>query len=219
MKIDPKLFLAELCKHASPRKAQSLELIYTICTEQAARGSRDYSIVTIGTLSSERGGPSSAAIRNKPGEDYRALIKAFSESVQGFSKKKREPESSDGEDILEGTHDPVLKARIRLMLAEMKCLRGQLLAARGLANQNAVLTLENDLHPTSPETARQDEFALTLQETNALRDAISTSTMEHWGWQLDKAGRVMTESGQIVFRAGFGTAIQKVINTATKSEI
>ena len=95
MTIDPNLFLAELCKQATPRKAQSLQLIYTICNEQATRGSRDYSIATIGALSSARGGPSSAAIRNKPGEDYRALIKAFAESVQGFSKKKRESENSD----------------------------------------------------------------------------------------------------------------------------
>lgn len=217
MKIDPNLFLAELCKHASPKKAQSLQLIYTICTEQATRGSRDYSIATIGALSRERGGPSSAAIRNKPGEDYRALIKAFADSVQGFSKKKREPENNDADRLLEGTHDPVLKARIRLILAELTCLRGQLLAARNLANQNAVLTLDNDIRPVTPETTAGEQLLFTLQEVNALSDAISISTMAHWGWRLDKAGRVTTESGQIVFRAGFGTAIQKVIESSTKT--
>ncbi len=217
MKIDPNLFLAELCKHATPRKAQSLQLIYIICNEQATRGSRDYSIATIGALSSARGGPSSAAIRNKPGEDYRALIKAFAESVQGFSKKKREPENSDADRLLEGTHDPVLKARIRLMLAELTCLRGQLLAARSLANQNAVLTLDNDIRPVTPETMEGEKLLFTLQEVSALSDAISTSTMAHWGWTLDKAGRVTTESGQIVFRAGFGTALQKAIEFTTKT--
>ena len=48
MKADPKLLLSELCKGATLRKVQTLQLIYRLCEEQQVHGSSDYSIATIG---------------------------------------------------------------------------------------------------------------------------------------------------------------------------
>jgi hypothetical protein len=96
MKVDPLKLLAEMEAQASTRKTETLRLLAAICTEQIERGSRDFSVATIGRISSERGGPSAAAIRNKPGEDYRALLKAFAESAGGHAKKKRAPQAFRG---------------------------------------------------------------------------------------------------------------------------
>lgn len=207
MKADPKKLLDELCKGASQRKAQSLDLIYRLCEEQHKRGSSDYSIATIGRLSTEHGGPSAAAIRNKPGEDYRVLIKAYAESVKGHSRKLVNKVRSESDELLEGVTDPVLNIRIKLLLAEMESLRAQLLAARHLANQAAVLDLPTAETNDEPDAGLQ----LTLQEVSALEAAVSPGTLAHWGWKLDAVGRVTTVSGQVVFRAGFGSAIRKTV--------
>lgn len=214
MKADPKKLLEGLCKEASPRKEQSLRLIYLICEEQVNRGSHDYSVVTIGKLSNERGGPSAAAIRNKPGEDYRALIKVFADSVQGFSKKKMNTPKSSADDLLEGISDPVLRVRINLIFAELESLRAQLLATRHLANKNAVLDMSVPKSNDSKEIIGSKDIGLTLQEVSALEAAISPLTFNHWGWKVDKAGRISTETGQVVFRAGFESAIKKTVKFA-----
>lgn len=214
MSTNPETLLEAMCENASLRKAQTLRLIYAICLEQQDRGSADYSIATIGKLSAERGGPSPAAIRNKPGEDYRALIQACAKAANGKSRKpgKQKVDSfSDG--VLEGVVDPVLKVRIKLLLAENEALRGQLLAARHLANQVSVLDLSpsGESEVKQPAPSSPGKLYLTYQEVIALESAISESTLSHWGWVVDEIGRVTTSSGQAVFRAGFATAIKKTV--------
>lgn len=210
MKVDPTALLEDMCKRASPRKAQSLRLLFKLCQAQAANGSSDYSIATIGRLSSEQEGPSAAAIRNKPGEDYRALLKAFAESVDGNVRKKGLPTRTVADELLEGVADPVLKVRVKLILAENESLRAQLLAARHLANQTSAINLgvpDNSL----PSPTESKGLKLTLQEVSALEDAISADKLKHWGWTTDQIGRVSSEAGQVIFRAGFVSAVQKIV--------
>src|ERR1700680_5072256 len=121
----PKALLEALCAGADPRKTRSLHLIYAICEEQRDRGSKDYSVATIGRLSAERGGPAAGAIRNKTGEAYRAVIKAFAESVGGNSRKTVGAKSTPADLILHGVTDPVLRARVGLLVAELKSTRAQ----------------------------------------------------------------------------------------------
>jgi hypothetical protein len=205
-----KALLEALCARADPRKIRSLRLIYAICEEQLDRGSKDYSVATIGRLSAERGGPAAGAIRNKTGEAYRAVIKAFADSVGGKTRKTVDVTPSPADVILHGVTDPVLRARIGLLLAELKSMRAQLLAARHLANQNAVLDLERGLSGGRVNCAAAAS-RLSLLEIRALENAISKATLTHWGWRVDAAGRIVTDTGQTVFAAGFVTAIGKVL--------
>ena len=202
--------------NASHRKVQTLQLIYAICQEQEQRGSDDYSIATIGRLSAERGGPSTAAIRNKTGETYRALIQNYASTVNGKIRKVHKTKySAPLNGVFEGVNDPVLKVRIKLLLAEIESLRGQLIAARHLANQASILDLNSILdgkHSTLSEARNNKEFDLTYQEILALEAAISKETLDHWGWSIDSIGRMITSSGQVVFRAGFVSAIKKAID-------
>jgi hypothetical protein len=206
----PKALLEALCADADPRKMRSLRLIYAICEEQWDRGSKDYSVATIGRLSAERGGPAAGAIRNKTGEAYRAVIKAFAESVGGKSRKTVDAKSTPADLILHGVTDPVLRARIGLLLAELKSTRAQLLAARHLANENAVLDLARELSEERPNSAATAS-RLSPLEMRALESAISEATLTHWGWCVDASGRIVTDTGQTVFTAGFVTAISKVL--------
>jgi hypothetical protein len=206
---NPKALLEALCADADPRKMRSLRLIYAICEEQRDRGSKDYSVATIGRLSAERGGPAAGAIRNKTGEAYRAVIKAFADSVGGKSCKTIDTKCTPADLILHGVADPVLRARIGLLLAELKSTRAQLLAARHLANENAVLDLGRELSEERPNSATAPR--LSPLEMRALASAISEGTLTHWGWCVDASGRIVTDTGQTVFAAGFVTAISKVL--------
>jgi hypothetical protein len=202
--------LDELCAHADPRKARSLRLIHAVCVEQQDRGSNDYSIATIGRLSADRGGLAAGAIRNKTGEGYRALIKNFVGSIGEKTRKTDDTNAAQVELILEGVTDSVLRARLGLLLAELKATRAQLLAARHLANQTATLDLARSTLgeiPTTPATG------LTPLEVRALENAISGVTLHHWGWRTDENGRIVTETGHTVFAAGFVTAIGKVLES------
>ena len=199
--------LQALCANADPRKVRSLRLIHAICVEQQQRGSLDYSIATIGRLSAERGGPATGTIRNKTGESYRALIKVFADSAAGI-RKSNKPATAQVDMILEGVTDPVLRARLGLLLADLKATRAQLLAARHLANQTATLDLTA---PVSGELPSPVAHALTPLEVRALENAISPETLHLWGWHADDSGRIITDTGRTVFGAGFVAAIRKVL--------
>ena len=196
-----------LCTNADPRKVRSLRLIHAICVEQQQRGSLDYSIATIGRLSAERGGPATGTIRNKTGESYRALIKVFADSASG-TRKSNNASAAQIDLILEGVTDSVLRARLGLLLAELKATRAQLLAARHLANQTATLDLTA---PLSGELPSPVAHALTPLEVRALENAISPETLHHWGWHADESGRIISDTGRTVFAAGFVTAIRKAL--------
>ena len=82
--------------------------------------------------------------------------------------------------------------------------------ARKLANRSAVLDLSG---PQQQEQAKPPKgLNLTYQEVTALEAAISSATLSDSGWSLDDTGRVTTDAGQIVFRAGFASAIRKTVD-------
>lgn len=199
-----------LCEGADPRKVRSLRLIHAICVEQQQRGG-DYSVATIGRLSAERGGPAAGAIHNKTGEAYRAIIKIFADHADGTPRRRKNRSTDQVDMILEGRIDPVLKVRLTLLLAELKSARGQLLAARQIANQTATLRLDS---PASEKLPPHPAETLSPLEVHALKNAVSQNTMDHWGWRADENGRIITDTGQTVFGAGFVTAIRKVLENA-----
>jgi hypothetical protein len=209
-KMAPNDLLEALCNGAHPRKQQSLRLIYRLCEEQHDRGSSDFSIATIGRLSAAGGGPSAAAIRNKTGDDYKALIKLYAEAVGGKAKKTTAGKGSVLDEILEGVSDPVLRARVGILLAELESARGQVTALRHLAGQTAVLHLGVP-EAVPPDVVMPSAIELSKQERNALERAIAPATLQHWGWVAEANGRVKTDAGQVVYPAGYVTAIQKVL--------
>jgi hypothetical protein len=211
MKIDdPKQLLSAFLISASERKARSLQLIYGICEELCKAPNKSVTIANVGRISQERGGPGAPALRNVAGEQYRLLIEAFAKQ-SGGRKTAKSSKQNALEEILEGVNDQVLRTRISLLLAELSSCKAQLLALRHIANNTSVLDLrapEKVVNEPSVETPRLN---LTPQEMAALEAAISQETMIHWGWKKAQNGRITSDSGQIVFRAGFVQAVEKVV--------
>lgn len=103
--------------------------------------------------------------------------------------------------------DPVLRTRLSLLLAELKATRAQLPAARHLANQTATL----DLAQSGSDEQMPSLADICRRWRCALANAISATTLEHWGWRADDSGRIVTDTGRTVFAAGFVTAIRKAL--------
>ena len=206
----PKQLLDTFLASASERKARSLQLIYDICEELCKTPSKSVTVANVGRISQERGGPGAPALRNAAGEHYRLLIQAFAKQSGGMKAPKVGKQAALDE-ILEGVNDQVLRARISLLVAELSSCKAQILALRHLANQTSVLDLRGLQEGAVQASAGKPGLNMTLQEMAALEAAISPETLEHWGWTKAANGRVSSESGQIVFRAGFITAVEKVI--------
>lgn len=199
---DPNELLELLSKDADPRKVKSLRVIHDICEDQRARGSMDFSVATIGRLSSERGGPAGGAIRNATGEAYRAIIKTHLDAAGG-KKPKGRPHKAD-ENPFEGITDPVLRARIGILLAENQSLRGQLLAARCLASKGSSLDLRTGVLTENYQN-------LTKQEMLALEHAFSQENIAANGWKMNANGRVADEHGREIFKIGVFSAVRRLI--------
>lgn len=215
-KPSPEAVLAALQQGASTRTRQSLTLIHAICSEHRASGSKDFSVATIGKLSSGRGGPSPQAIRNVTGEHYRALLSAWASYADGATRKppaQMEPGVAD--DVLDMIPDAAVRALVGSFLAENRKLKAENILLKTQANVVIDRRPASALSVSPSSTGVQVLSPLsTLMplEVDALRHAISEELLKNMGWTVDaKTGRV-SKGGHAIFRAGFATAIQKVLD-------
>lgn len=219
-KPSPEAVLSALQQDASTRTRHSLTLIHAICSEQHASGSKDFSVATIGKLSSGRGGPASQAIRNPSGEHYRALLSAWASYAEGATRKppaRMEPGVAD--DVLDMIPDAAVRALVGSFLAENRKLKAENTILKTQAN------VVIDRRPASVLSASQSSTGVqvitplsTLMplEVDALRHAISDELLKNMGWAVDtRTGRV-SKGGHAIFRAGFVTAIKKVLGAVAK---
>lgn len=214
----PDEVLAALQAGATTRTQNSLNIIHAICAEQCKAGNRDFSVATIGRLSSGRGGPSTQAIRNKTGEHYRTLLHAWASQVDGATRKPPVKVAAGVEtDILEMIDDPCVRALVGCFLAENRQLKKE----NTVLKMNADIVIDHRPHPgprdrasnPGPQTLPPLSNLLPL-EIEALRDAVSDELLKNNGWTMDpKTGRVL-RGGRAIFRAGFATAIKKILDAS-----
>jgi hypothetical protein len=211
--MTPNELLDLLKAKSNSRKQRSLEIIDRICKEQLERGSRDFSIATIGRLSSEQGGPSPQTIRNKGGDDFRALIATWAEHSQGAMKKPPKIQESGISSILGKIEDPAVRSVVGSILAANSKLQREV----NLLKQQTEIVIDRRTIPltsTKQQDAQLASFVAwpTATELTALSHAISTELMEQEGWTIGKSGRITNSLGRTIFKAGFATAIQKILN-------
>jgi len=214
--LSPEDVLAALQRDATKRTRESLELIHTLCKEQYKAGNLDFSVATIGRLSMARGGPSTGAIRNATGEHYRAVLKAWANHVDGAARKPAaRPEPGVADDVLAMIPDASVRAVVGSFLAENRKLR----AENTLLKTQVQVVIDRRpssaiSEPTSQSGVQVLPALSTLLplEVDALRHAVSEELLAKMGWRVDaKTGRV-SKDGHAIFRAGFATAIKKVLN-------
>ncbi|MFM0205773.1 gamma-mobile-trio protein GmtX [Paraburkholderia sediminicola] len=218
-KISPDQVLVALQLGATTRTQKSLDIVHAICSEQHAAGNEDFSVATIGRLSSGRGGPSPQSIRNSTGEHYRTLLKAWANYVDGAARKppaRAEPGVAD--DVLDMIPDSSVRALVGSFLAENRKLK----AENNLLKKKAEVVIDRrpmaKMAVTGPQSGVQVLAPLSTLlplEVDALRHAISDELLTKMGWAVDgKTGRV-SKGGHAIFRAGFVTAIKKVLDAAS----
>jgi len=214
--IDPSAILEDLKAGASPRKARTLDLLFGLLQKQAESGVMDFSIATIGRLSSAAGGPTTQAIRNKGGADYRRLIEAWAASQATTRRKPLSPTNRQKlptrfEDILGRIEDSALRAVVGTLIAERN----------RFFNENRILKAQSDIvvdrrpmkqeAPPAVEGPPALNELLTDMEREALQAAVSEEFLEQRGWTALDNGRVKNEDGRSIYKPGYLTAIRKIL--------
>ncbi len=184
------------------------------------RGSKDFSIPTIGRLLAKVKGPSEQTIRNKEGADYRALMQCWASYVDGVTKKpKAKQESAISEEILEGITDPTIRALVGVVLAENRKLKGE----NSLLKRQTTITIDMRTHtrPILNSSANVEILPLMSNllpsEITALQHAISDEFLKEQGWTTDGQGRIKYKEHSI-YKAGYVTAIKKVLSTCLEDK-
>lgn len=210
--MHPDELFSKLYENASTRKKKTLELINNACKKQSECDIKDFSISTIARLIADDGGPSEQALRNKNAEDYRALISQWAEYYKTTTKKPKKARTSTvNDDILASISDPTTKALVGMLISENKKLKRE----NSLLKEQTTLTIDmrpvNDIKNNKDVVIVEPSYNLTDSEIDALRNAISNEFMNYQGWTTDNYGRVK-ENGIQVYKAGYITAIQKILN-------
>lgn len=211
--MNPEQLLEQLKVSANVRKAKSLDILNSVCREQFERSGKDFSIGLIGRLSEEKGGPATQSIRNKTGNDFKALISAWANHTGG--SVKRQPKQNDNPlyAILEKIPDPAVRAVVGIVLAENKKLKGEVQLLK--CNSGIII----DLRPVEFVPMKDSEVqvlpaltGLTASEIEALKFSVSEKFLQNEGWNSDASGRILNEKGRVLFKPGFLSAIKKMLS-------
>lgn len=205
-------------KHSDPRRLRSLSILDSVCRAQKEHSSTDYSIKTIGRLSSKLGGPGAPAIANPAGAAYRELISAHRRTnAQAADVRATTP--NDDAALLNAVKSPLHRARIQAALADARrCAeeasqwRVKANALQAVVNATSSLTLESgtgDELPTA-RPGRQVSIELLPMERTALASALDQRRLASVGLCVDPRGRVMDAAGKAILPIGFALMLAKV---------
>ncbi|ELU01795.1 hypothetical protein CAPTEDRAFT_216709, partial [Capitella teleta] len=130
--------LQSLKESTGKRTSKSLDILSSVLEKQSEKEIKDFSIVTIGKLSEQAGGPSTQTIRNKTGLHYQTLISAWADwnnkTMKKPVKKQLHTAESGDMEILKNITEPVLRALVGTILAERNKYRSQLNTLKQHAN-------------------------------------------------------------------------------------
>ncbi len=210
MTMHPDDLLDQLKRTATPRKQKTLDLIHEVCLEQYERGSRDFSVATIARIAEDRGGPSKGAIHNKTGDDYKGLIKAWAQHTGGLTRKVRQVSENPYTALIEKIENPALRSMMAGLLAENRRMRREITLLK--AEGNRVI----DMRPRPAESRESVQIlpastGLFPSEIEALRHAVSDQVLKGEGWTTDAEGRVRSQAGRVILKAGYVSAIRKIL--------
>lgn len=200
--LDPQIVYEALKgQMKTKRSLRSLEAIHEVCREHREAGAFDFKAATIARLGASRGVPSEQTIKNKTGEPYRALIKAWQECVPNKPKSSRKRD-----DWVTDINDP----RIRFLVEDLGAKN------RKLEQQIAILR-KAEFTIDLRETAGMNNFPeLIDSEIEALKKAVSKEFFEKMEWQSDSRGRVTDDRGNRIYGPGYVTAIEKMLSIEPK---
>lgn len=198
--MTPEEMLAWLCEK-SPRQKSSLEAVYAICKEIVEAGGTNFTSEHIGRVGATRGGPRAQTIRNKTGDNFKALIKCFIDAP-GTRKRANKSTSSDWVD---GIKDPKLRILVDRTVAELAQAKRELKELIPPGTEYRV----DDRRGQSSETV--PNFKLNEFERDALTFLLSDSFLLQWRFERGRRGDVLNAHGQTIFHPGTIPALEKAL--------
>jgi hypothetical protein len=202
------------------RSKNSLDILHTVCRRQKEGNSTDFTLPTIGELSSNANGPGYTSIRttDASGQRFQQLITAWANYTGGVtSQSKRENKQKNQAptlaDLLKKAGvDAALVALVgRLEVEHRKAVN----ALNVVKSQGEVIVDRRKIaHQTASSATPELLPATTLtdMEREALRAALSAEFLEQEGWSIDKSGRIKNDKKRTIFKAGFATALRKILD-------
>ena len=197
--------LDELLRNSSATVAIKIKALNEICQEQVDRGSRDFSIATIGRIAESRGLLKTQSIRNDSGHKYRDIIDAWAKFFTKTGVKENTP------DWVESIPDHQVRWMVRDMATELTKLRGEINLLKSIDRHiyiNQVADKEHDPHRT--ENSIID--LLGEPDFEALQKGISESNLSSLGLYKGTLGEIKNATGVNVMPHGFIRAIEKIIS-------
>jgi hypothetical protein len=198
--MSPQDLLDKLKENASQKTQDTLDSIYQICIEQQARGIDDFSVSTISRLGYKRGVPKSQSIRNKSGEQYRALIQAFSEL--NTNKKQIKVPKKD-EDWIEEITNPKHKLLVRILASELKAAQKKL---------SEIIPPNMRINVYDYKNTKAETIKLSEQERRALEYLVSISFQRRWSFKPTEYGELIDANDNPVFKVCTLDAIKKALD-------
>lgn len=193
--MKPEDLYAKLREYASTRTLKSLEAIYITCVEQRSRKSTDFSYAMIARVGAVYGAPAYQTIRNKAGDQYRALIDAFADEAP----TKAQPVS--GPYVWIETLPDGSKLLARMLLAELKAEQRKL---RELIPPNRVYEIDSR---TAPSTS----FKLSTTERQALEYLKSDGFLLDHNLKKGPRNDVLGPNDETLFKPGTISALEKAL--------
>lgn len=220
MTIDIEVILEGLKTNKSPRTKNSLDKLNALLEARFNMGEKDYSIATIGRVSMANNGIGTVSIRNKSGVHFRLLIEAWAEKANTKMKKPPVTQSRllnvpTDIDLLKRLDDPALRAVFGQIIAEKNKLKAE---NRILKKNTEVIVdmrpkqiIESNSENQSVELLPALSKVFLSSEIEVLRDASDEKNMLTKGLTCSPFGAVKDENGRVLFKAGFLSAIRKVL--------
>lgn len=219
MTVDPAIVLESLMTEATPRVRNSLLKLNSILQEYSKEGGLDYSVTTIGRLSSEQKGPGYSSIRATRNAHYRRLIEAWAakggtDMKKPISQYSRQRVAPSDLELLDHVTDKTLRAIFGQIIAERNNLKHRL----NTLNQEPIIIDKRPIRYSAPTSSDQVEVLpalsniLTKLDIQALRHAISEDNLGRMKWTVTEQGQVLEEgTNREVFGRGYIGAIKKVL--------
>lgn len=196
--MSPEETLTHLKATISARCHKALDAIFAVCQEQVQRGLNDFSYATISRLGVKKGVPKAQSIRNKTGDSYKSLIKAFVDSVPD---KKIRKNNTKTDSWIDEIRDPKLKLLVAIQASELKEARRML---REIVPPGLEIVIDD-------RTRIYTEQRFSDSERSALEYILSKDFMSEWKFSEGKRGEIVDADGNRAFKVATTDAIRKAL--------
>lgn len=208
---------ALLKKSSRSQKEANLRKLHEVCAVQHA-GSKDFTVPTIGRLWETAGGIKARALYNAASDDYRTLIKAWTDFSGPVKVLPTPDKESRRYGFLARIEDPAVRALVQGVVIERDKLEGEVNLLKSLStitiNRAPALPTPPAASAPALHPAPVPSASLTVSERAALERAISPDFLDGEGWVEANNGAVKKENGRTIFDPGFTKAIRKVLDAA-----